>query len=473
LKTKARQIIRHCFFVPVFFLLLLAAPAHAKIFNAESFTLDNGLQVVVIPNHRAPVVTHSVWYKVGAADEPQGLSGMAHYFEHLMFKGTETVPPGVFSTTVKKLGGQHNAFTGHDYTAYYENISVEHLERMMKMEADRMVNLSVPPEHFQSEKQVVLEERRQRTDNNPVSLFTEQMKSHLFVNHNYGRPVIGWFNEIEGYEWEDVKKFYDAWYAPNNAIVVISGDITAKEVKPVAERTYGKLKPKELPPRKRTEVVPAIAETEMTLNHSSIHQPSLRQIFLAPNYKDNKQDALALQVLDEILSGGATTRLYKNLVVVQKKAISVGITYQGDAIDKGTIWIGATPAKDITLEELKNLIHAEIQDVIKNGVTKKETDEAIQRLQDSAVFARDSLQGPAMIFGYALANGGTIDDVENWSDDIAKVTPQAVQAAAAKYLDIKDPWIRPPVTGYLLPEYINENPEDQKSDKQQEGEKSE
>lgn len=284
-----------CFLFLAF--LFLAVPAHAKTFNAETFTLSNGLQVVVIPNHRAPVVTHMLWYKVGAADELPGASGMAHYFEHLMFKGTETLEPGEFSKTVKKLGGNDNAFTGQDYTAYFQSVSVEHLPKVMQMEADRMFHLSPPPDHYLSEKNVVLEERRQRTENDPQSLFSETMISALFINHPYGTPIIGWMEEIRGYEWKDVKTFYDRWYAPNNAILVVSGDITAEELEPMAEKFYGHLPVKPIPPRARPDVPPAIGQTKMTLRHPSIRQRTFQKIFLMPSARQNKEDSLALQLL--------------------------------------------------------------------------------------------------------------------------------------------------------------------------------
>jgi zinc protease len=435
----------------VFTVTSASSNIHAAVFNAESFMLDNGMKIVVVPNHRAPVVSHMVWYGVGAADEPQGFSGMAHYFEHLMFKGTKKLKPGEFSRIVKALGGRDNAFTGQDYTAYFQTIAVEHLERMMEMEADRMANLDVPPEHFASEKKVVLEERRQRTENDPRSLFFEQMKSALFVNHPYGTPIIGWMDEIEKYEWNDVKVFYDTWYAPNNATVIISGDTTAEEVKPIAMRTYGKLKPKDLPPRKRSNVPPSSGETEMILKHKNIHQPLYTEVFITPAATEDKKADLALQVLQEILSSGSTTRLYKNLVVEKKKAISASFSYRGDALDYGTIWLSSKPAKGVSLEELKALIHVEIKDIIENGVTDKEVSDAIQRLQDGAIFARDSLQGPAMTFGFALAIGKTIDDIENWPENIGRITPDDVQKAAATYLDPENPWHRESITGYLLP----------------------
>ncbi len=446
LKSKLSTLL-FCFLL----LSLPLNPALAKVFNAESFTLENGLEVVVIPKKSAPAITSMVWYKVGAADEPQGLSGMAHYFEHLMFKGTEKLEPGEFSRVVKKLGGNGNAFTGQDYTAYFQSISKEHLPRILEMEADRMVNLIPPVEHFASEKKVVLEERRQRTENDPKGLFFEQMRSALFINHPYGTPVIGWMDEIKGYEWEDVKTFYDTYYAPNNAILIISGNVTAKEVKPIVQKAFGDLKPKEIPSRRRTSVPPAIGETTMVLKHKTINQPSFVNMRLAPSSSQNKPDSLALQVLQEVMSGGATTRLYKNLVVDQKKAISASLSYSSSALNESTLWLSATPADGVSLDEIESLIEREINDVIQNSVSDVEVREAIQRLQDAAIFARDSVSGPAMIMGQELTTGSSIDDVEFWPENIAKVTPTDVQRVAKKYLNPELPWKRQPITGHLLP----------------------
>ena len=421
-------------------------------FGAESFTLDNGLQVVVIPNDRAPIVTHMAWYKVGAADEPYGSSGLAHYLEHLMFKGTKTLAPGEFSTTVKKLGGNDNAFTSQDYTAYFQSIAKEHLETVMAMEADRMQNLNPPEDHFTSEKKVVIEERRQRTENDPRGLFGEQLRNALYVNHPYGLPVIGWMHEIERYEWGDVKTFYDIWYAPNNAILIISGDVTARDVKPIAERTYGKVPAKDIIPRMRSEIPSAIGEGRIVLKHPSIHQPAFQKIYLAPSAAQNKDHALALQVLNEILDGGATTRLYRSIVVDQKKASSVSLGYQSSAVDSGAIYVSGVPLEGVSLEELEALIEAEIQKIIQDGVTEQEVRDAIQRLQDAAIFARDSVAGPAMIFGRALTTGSTIEDIEYWAYDIGQITGADIQEVAKLYLNKDEPYIRPPVTGYMLPQ---------------------
>ncbi|MEM7617810.1 MAG: pitrilysin family protein [Pseudomonadota bacterium] len=434
-------------------ILLLPSIGFAKTFNAESFTLGNGLQVVVIPNNRVPVVTHMVWYKVGAADELPTKSGLAHYLEHLMFKGTDTLKPGEFSRIVKDLGGNDNAFTGQDYTAYFQSIAVEHLERMMQLEADRMVNLKVSEDDFISEKNVVTEERRQRTDNDPKALFGEQMRNALFTNHSYGLPVIGWMHEIESYNWNDVKTFYDKWYAPNNAVVIISGDITAEEVKPLAKKTYGQIEPKELPARIRGEIPPAIATSKMELYNDRIKQESFQSIRLAPSYSQNKEDSLALQVLNEILSGGPTTRLYKNLVVDNKRAISVNLSYQSGSLDYGTIWVSAIPQEDVSLDEIKADIQKEFDSIIDIGVTEQEVSDAIRRLQDSAIFARDSLSGPARIIGYSLLTGSSLNDIENWPTDIGKVDSGQVQAVAKKYLSADTPYIKPPVEGYLYPKF--------------------
>jgi zinc protease len=438
----------------VFLLFLFIFPLHAnaQTFGAEEFTLANGLQVVVIPNHRAPVVTHMLWMKVGAADEQPGRSGMAHYLEHLLFKGTAKMAPGEFSKTVKTLGGNDNAFTSQDYTAFFESIAVENLPKMMEMEADRMTGINPPEEHFKSEKSVVLEERRQRTDNDPRALFGEQLNSALYVNHPYANPVIGWMSEIEKYEWADVKKFYDTWYAPNNAVLVVSGDITAEKLKPLAEKYYGAVPRKEVPKRERPLVPPAPGKALLSLQDPAIHQSIYYKIFLAPAESRNRSDSLSLQVLAEIMDGGASTRLYKSLVAQQKKATSTEFEYNSTALDYGTISIGGTPAAGVSPEELGAFMDAEIRKVIDQGVTEAEVKEAIQRLRDEAVFARDSVAGPAMIFGSALATGSSVKDVETWPEDIAKVTVERVNLAARTYLDESKPWLRPPVTGYLLPE---------------------
>lgn len=441
-------------FLMAFCLLLPAAALaqDASTFHSESFTLENGMEVVVIPNHRAPILTHMVWYKVGAADEPPGLSGMAHYLEHLLFKGTKTLAPGEFSKAVKTLGGNDNAFTSQDYTAYFQSLAAEHLERVMRMEADRMVNLSPPADHYASEKNVVLEERRQRTDNDPAARFSEQLLSALYVNHPYGTPVIGWMKEIERYEWPDIKAFYDRWYAPNNAVLVVSGDITAAALRPLAEKTYGRIPRKEVPQRTRPAVPPAPSPVLLSFAHPDIRQPLLQKILLAPSYAQNPQNSLALQVLAEILDGGPTTRFYKSLVVDKKLASSVSFSYAPDSLDYGAVYMEAALNPGVSFADMEGEIATLLHSVITDGVSAQEVNDAIQRLKDEAVFARDSVTGPAMIFGRALTTGSTVKDVETWPQNIALVSPNAIQHVAKTYLDTAAPWIRPGVTGHLMPE---------------------
>jgi len=425
--------------------------AQGKVYNAETFTLQNGMQVVVIPNHRAPVVTHMIWYRVGAADEPRGLTGMAHYLEHLLFKGTATVKAGDFSKRIRALGGNDNAFTAQDYTAFFESFAVEHLETVMKMEADRMMNTNPPPGDFTSEQKVVLEERRQRTENDPRGFFSEQMKALLFVNHPYGNPVIGWQHEVGALTWPQIQKFYKEHYGPNNAILVISGDITAAQLKPLAEKYYGPLKPIALPAREWTSVPPMIATPELTLHHPQIQQPVFMRLYRMPSLKENKEEGYALSVLQEILDGGAATRFYKSLVVEQKIATDANFSYDGMAISDGTGWLSATPADGVALDVVEKALEAELRKVIKDGVTDQELAEAKQRMQDSAAFARDSLSGPAMVVGQSLASGLTLDDVEYWPQHLDKVTKEQIKAAAAKYLDPDNINRRPYISGYLLP----------------------
>ncbi len=439
-------------------LMLLSAPAayaqgtaQEKTFNAESFTLENGMRAVVIQNHRVPVVTHMVWYGVGAADEAPGQSGIAHFVEHLMFKGTDTVPPGEFSKRVRALGGNDNAFTAQDITAYFQSISVDHLETVMIMEADRMRNLAFPPDDIDSERLVVLEERRQRTENNPTGYFFEQMRTALFPNHPYGNPVVGWLHEMEALTHKNVSDFYKKWYAPNNAILVVSGDITAAQIKPLAEKTYGVISVQETPERNWTSVPPLLANTRLVMYHPSIRQPLIQRLYRVPSTIQDKEISLALEVLTSIMGDGASSRFYKSLVVEQKIATSAGFRYSGTAMSDAVLRISATPTADTELETVEAAIDDELRTLVKEGVTSQELIDAKTRLIDAAVFARDSLSGPAMIFGYGLITGGTMDDIEYWPRDIEAVTIEQINTAARQFLDPDNSGTRPHVTGYILP----------------------
>lgn len=436
------------FLLPAFLVFSAATASSAAVFNPESFTLKNGMQVVVITNHRVPVVTHMVWYKVGAMDEPAGKSGLAHYLEHLMFKGTKKLKPGEFSATVARNGGRENAFTSQDYTGYHQSVAVDRLPLMMEIEADRMTNLVLDDEIIEPERAVVIEERRSRVDRDPSSMLGEQVRAVLFQNHPYQIPIIGWQHEIEGLTRKDLIDFYKAWYAPNNAVLVISGDITVDEVRPLAEKYYGPIPARPLPERVAWAEPPLNADLRVVLENERVRQPSWSRRFIAPSQVHGaKEHADALQVLGEILSGGATSRLYRKLVVERKIAVNAGGWYSGRSRGPGSFgfYISPTPGGD--LEAAGEAMNAEIDLLVEEGVSQDEVEKAVQRLQDSAIYARDSYRTPARVLGGALAIGRTVEDVESWPERIGAVTVEAVNKAIAHVL--KD---RKSVTALLLPE---------------------
>lgn len=422
-------------------------PAAASIFNPESFTLANGLQVVVLINDRLPVVTQMVWYKVGAADDPPGKSGLAHFLEHLMFRGTGDIAPGEFSRIVSRNGGVDNAFTSADTTAYYQTVAADRLELVMKLESDRMANLALDEKEVLPERQVIIEERRSRTENSPGALLREQMNAMQFLNHPYGIPIIGWRHEMAGLTRDDAIAFYKQHYAPNNAILIVSGDVTVAKVRELAEKYYGPIKPLDIPARVRRQEPPQIAARRVTLESERVREPQFSRSYLAPSYSTGaKEHAYALQVLDTILSGGATSRLYGKLVVEKELAVSVSASYDVDNYDWGTLSLSGQPRGDVTLSALEAAVDGEIAVLLKDGVTQEELDHAKKQLIASSIYALDSLRQGAQTIGTALTNGQSIADAEAWPERIEAVTVEQVNAAARHVFDITQS-----VTGYLLP----------------------
>lgn len=427
-----------------------------KVFNAKSYQLENGLQIVVVENHRVPVVTHMVWYRVGAADESPGKSGIAHFLEHLMFKGQSypglgDIAAGDFSKTIRALGGEDNAFTSQDYTAYFQSISSDQLETVMRMEAGRMRGLKLTPDDVFSENKVILEERRQRIDNDPRALFEEQMNEVLFANHPYDKPVIGWFHEMATLGPEDAKAFYDRWYAPNNAILVVSGDVTGEQVLDLAKKTYGIIPAMAIPERKRPASPPFIARASVQMTHPVVQEPVFQREYRVPSYRQSPKDSLALQVLEEILGGGPSSRFYKSLVIDQKIATSASLSYTSQVWDDGSISVSLIPSTGHTLDQGRNAIDRELRKLINEGVSALELKEAITRLQAEAIYARDSVAGPAMIIGYSLATGASLEDIESWPSHIEQVTADEIKDVASRFLDPDKPSSTPPVDGYLYP----------------------
>ena len=307
-------------------LLLGSAPdAGAVVFSPKSFMLANGMQVVVVTNRRAPIVAHMVWYKIGAADEPRGKSGIAHFFEHLMFKGTKSYPNGEFSKIVARNGGTENAFTTQDYTAYFQKVARDKLELVMKLEADRMSNLILTDKEVLPERDVVLEERRARTDNNPAAQLYEASQAALFLNHPYKNPVIGWKHEIAALTTKDALDFYRRYYVPNNAILIVAGDITVAELRPLAEKYYGTIARGADIVRNRVSEPPQLAARRVEMKSPRVGQPSWSRYYTAPSYRTAKgTQAYALEVFSDIIGGGTTSRLYRSLVVDQGIAAAAG-----------------------------------------------------------------------------------------------------------------------------------------------------
>jgi zinc protease len=406
------------------------------------------MQVVVIPDHRAPVVTHMVWYKVGSADEAPRKSGLAHFLEHLMFKGTSEVPDGQFSYIVARNGGSENAFTTYDNTAYYQSVARDRLELVMELEADRMTNLILSEADVETERQVILEERRMRVDNDPAAILGEQVRAAQFFIHPYGWPVIGWEHEIETLTHQDVIDFYKQHYAPNNAVLVVAGDITAEELRPLAEKYYGAIAATDVPERLRPQEPPQQAARRVVREDARAAQPSISITYLAPSYNQDGGDvAFALDALAEVLAGSTTSRLYRELVVEQGVAVSAGAWYNGDNLDDGRFGFWIVPAMDVAVEDAEAAMRAEIDRLLADGVTEAELERVKQRIRANLIYARDSVAGIARWYGSMLTTGLTTDDIEAWPDRIEAVTVDQINAAARQVL-VDDT----SVTGVLLPQ---------------------
>jgi zinc protease len=436
--------------------LTSAIAASASSSNASSlpsgpkvadFTLKNGLEVVVIPDHRAPVVTHMIWYKVGAADEKPGKSGLAHFLEHLMFKGTAKHPAGQFSDVVAEMGGQENAFTTNDYTGYFQRVPSDQLKTVMEFEADRMTGLVLTDAVVLPEREVILEERNQRIENNPRARLGVQIDAALYLNSPYGKPVIGWRHEMEHLSRQDAIAFYHRYYAPNNAVLVIAGDVDAQEALNLAQDAYGPIAPNgNLPPRDRPKEPPPGAARTVTLADARVEQPVLQRAYLVPSFATAKRgESEAIEVLAHILGTGSNSRLYIDLVVDKKLAVSAGAYYDSSALDATKFSVYAAPRPGITLPEAEHELDAVLAKVASDGVTDDELDRSKTRLIADAVYAHDSQASMARWYGSALTTGATVNDVLHWPDRIRIVTAAQVQEAARN-------WLKPKrsVTGYLI-----------------------
>ena len=430
-------------------LFAIVLPARALNVEVSSFRLANGMEVVVIPNNRAPVVTHMVWYRVGSADEVSGKSGLAHFLEHLMFKGTSKHPPGEFDRFIDINGGEGNAFTARDYTAYFQRIASDRLGLMMELEADRMQNLVLTDENVLPELDVVREERRERTDNDPSALLAEQIDAAMYTAHPYGKPIIGWMSEVAKLTKEDALAFYRAHYTPANAVLVVAGDATPEQVKELADKYYGVLKNTFTPSaRQRTQEPEPIAARRVTLVDARAATPVVQRSYLAPSYAAaSGREAMALDLLADILGNGTQSRIYKGLVVEQKIAAMGGAWYTGDQLDSGTFGVYGAPNPGIDLGKVEAAIDAVLADVLKNGVTQKELDRVRNQAIAERVYTLDNQAALARMAGVALTTGLSARSIFDRDVEMEKVTLDDIKLAAAKIIVLKRS-----VTGILLPE---------------------
>ena len=420
--------------------------AHAQS-KVATFTLGNGMQVVVIPDTRVPVVTHMVWYKVGGADDPWSRSGIAHFLEHLMFKATRTIKSGEFTRIVNGLGGRHNALTTHDTTTYFQRVAKEHLRRVMELEADRMTGLQLTAAEVTTERDVIKEERRASVDAQPLSLLNEQMLAALYQNHPYGRPVLGFAHEIAQLSQQDATAFYGQHYAPNNAILVVAGDASESEVRSLAEATYGRVKPKSgVKPRQRPSEPEAIAQRTVLLEDARAGAPLLLRTYHVPSMASaNPGDAEALTLLGRVLGGDDTSRLYRALVLESKLAVQSGADYQGGGLDSGRLSLLALAVNGKSPQQLERAIDDVVSRVVADGVTMEELVRAKRAIEAELVFASDNQERLARRYGEALATGRTVADVEAFPGRIEAVTLADIKRAAVTFLIA-----RRAVTGVLV-----------------------
>lgn len=427
----------------------LALPAFADMPEGiSSFTLDNGMQAVVIEDHRAPVVVQMVWYRAGSADEQAGKSGIAHYLEHLMFKGTETLAPGELSKTVTANGGMDNAFTSYDFTAYFQRIAADRLELVMRMEADRMANLRIGEDDWLAERDVVLEERAQRTDSNPAALFAEERSAAQFLNHPYGRPVIGWRDEAAALTRADALAWYDRFYAPDNATLIVAGDVTPEQVRELAEEYYGPIPAQgDIAPRQRPQEPEQRAPRRMVMEDARVAQPVMIRTILVPERDPGDQKpAAALTVLAELLAGSPQTSVLGQALVLPGTALHVGAGYDGLSLDRTTFSLSLVPAEDTAPEVAEAAFDAALAQFVESPVDPAHLDRVRTQLRAARIYQQDSAHGRAYDYGQGLSTSLTIEDVNDWPDLLAEVTAEEVQQAARELLSSTAT-----VTGWLMP----------------------
>ncbi|MFL4469702.1 M16 family metallopeptidase [Tateyamaria armeniaca] len=443
--------LRAVFAVFALSLTVLPAALRADQDAVTTFELDNGMQVVVVEDNRAPVVQHMVWYRAGSADEPVGSSGVAHFLEHLLFKATDTLADGELSATVAANGGRDNAFTSYDYTAYFQRVAADRLELMMRMEADRMRNIRFTEQNVATERRVIIEERNQRTENNPRALFGEQMNAAQYLNHRYGVPIIGWMHEMESLDKADALGFYNTYYYPNNAILVVSGDVDPDEVKQLAETYYGVIPANpDLPERIRSEEPPQTAERRVIFRDARVAQEYVSRSYLAPERDPGDQEAAAaLTLLAEVLGGGQTSYMTEKLQFEEQKAVWSGAFYRGATLDDTTFDVVIVPVPGLSLQEAEDAMDAVLAQFLIDGVDPEQLERIKYQLRASEIYQRDDVDRIARRYGAAMSVGLSVEDIQEWPDILQAVTADDIMDAARLVLN-RDAsvtgWLTRPVT---------------------------
>ena len=419
-------------------MVLLFAPAALAEPRVNTFTLANGLQVVVIEDHRVPVVTHMVWYRAGAAEDPWGTSGIAHFLEHLMFKSTGKLKSGEFSRTITRLGGRDNAVTTHDSTSYYQRVAKEHLRAVMELEADRMVNLRLVEEEVKTERDVILAERRSNVDGNPLSLLSEQMLAALYQNHPYGRPSIGFEHEMAKLSRQDAISFYKRYYAPNNAVLVVAGDVTPEEVRTLAQATYGKNHPNRALVRPvRADEPKPIAARRVQLIDGRAGARILLRYYLTPSFASGPAgEGESLELLARIIGGDDTSRLYRRLVV-EKLASTAGANFSSAGRDSGRLAFVVIPLEGVPLEKVEAVLDAIILEVREKGVTQAELDRAKGAFEAVRVFESDDQMQLARRYGEGVAFGQSIADIDELAKRVQSRSLEDIKRVASEYLGLE------------------------------------
>lgn len=403
--------------------------------RTHNYTLDNGLDVIVREDHRAPVVTVMVWYRVGSIDEPAGMTGISHMLEHMLFKHTTHLTPGAYSELVARYGGRTNAFTSYEYTGYYQEYEASRLPLALELEAERMANLEIHDDEFYREAKVVHEERRQRTDDNPSALAWEKFAAILRPGTGYAHPVIGWQRDIEGYESSQAMRWYEQWYAPNNAVVVIAGDVDPQEAQQLVQKYFGALEAKKLPHRPKPQLAPAAGERRLNLQ-LAVQVPTLYMGWNVPSLAtaSDDEDFYALLMLAGVLDGGYSARIESNIVRGQRLAAGAGASYQGIARGDGLFTMSASANPGISLEHLEKQLLAEVQRIVDEPPSPAELQRVRAQVVAADVYGKDSVFGQAMELGYYSMANVPWEMAEQLAERLAEVTPEAVSAAAKQWL---------------------------------------